>query len=129
MFELTDRVAVITGAAGQLGRVVAKQMIKAGARVVLVDRSQQPLEQERASLEGDGEILIVGNIDLTDEASVTGLFETIDARFGRVDILVNTVGGFRGGDAVAASDPADWEFLFRINVLTALQTCREACRA
>ncbi|MBI1355065.1 MAG: SDR family NAD(P)-dependent oxidoreductase [Acidobacteria bacterium] len=126
MFELTDRIAVVTGAAGNLGRAVAKLFVSAGARVVFVDRSQQRLEEKCGDLAADGGHLLAGDVDLTDEASVAALFDRIDAAYGRLDILVNTVGGFRGGDAVAASDPADWDFLFRINVRPTLLMCREA---
>ena len=128
MPSLDQRVAVVTGAAGNLGAVVVRQLAAAGARVVLVDRSQQRLESSNADFANQGDHLLAGDIDLTDEASVAELFSQVDARYGRIDILVNTVGGFRGGSPIHETDPADWDFLFRLNVRSTLLTCREAVR-
>ncbi len=97
-------------------------------RVVLADRSQERLQRGYADFAAEGGHLLAGDLDLTDEVSVAGLFAKVDERFGRVDMLVNTVGGFRGGSPIHESDPADWDFLFRLNVRSALLTCREAVK-
>jgi len=68
--------------------------------------------------------LLVGGIDLTDATSLGKLIDQTLARFGRVDALVNTVGGYRGGKPVHETDLADWDFLFNINVRTTLLCCR-----
>jgi NAD(P)-dependent dehydrogenase (short-subunit alcohol dehydrogenase family) len=128
MLEDMRPVSVVTGAVGNLGEAVVRRLAAAGAHVVLVDRSQQRLDQKYADFAAAGDHLLAGDVDLTEEASVANLFERVDARFGRVDILVNTVGGFRGGAPIHEADPADWDFLFRLNVRTALLTCREAVR-
>ncbi len=128
MADFKQRVAVVTGAAGNLGAVVARKLAGDGASVVAVDRSSERLAKTFRDLADDGDRLLIGEVDLTDEASVASLFQQVDARFGRVDILINTAGGFRGGSPVHEADPADWDFLFRLNVRTALLTCREAVR-
>ena len=128
MLENTRPAAVVTGTAGNLGEAVVRHLAATGAQVVLVDRSQQRLDDKYAEFAADGAHLLAGDVDLTDEASVARLFELVDSHFGRVDVLVNTVGGFRGGAPMHETDPADWDFLFRLNVRTALLTCREAVR-
>ena len=57
-------------------------------------------------------------------ASLEKLAGATLARFGRIDALVNTVGGFRGGKPLHEADLADWDFLFNVNVRTTLLCCR-----
>src|SRR5260370_22761808 len=68
--------------------------------------------------------LLGGGVDLSDATSLGKLIEQTLGRFGRVDALVNTVGGYRGGKPVHKADLADWDFLFNINVRTTLLCCR-----
>lgn len=128
MPDSKSNVAVVTGAAGNLGAVVARILADAGYSVVAVDRSQRRLEENYGDWAAAGGHLLAGDVDLTDESAVAALFAKVDKRYGRVDVLVNTVGGFRGGAPVHETDPADWEFLFRLNVVTAVLTCRHAVR-
>ena len=67
---------------------------------------------------------LAGGVDLTDAASVSRFVGEARERFGRLDVLVNTVGGFRGGKPVHEDDPGNWDFLFAVNVRTTLECCR-----
>lgn len=84
------KTAIITGAAGGLGKVIAETFLKAGANVAICDINQQRLTavEEQWSKENDGEFLAV-QTDVTSEESVQNLFDKTVAKFGRVDILVN----------------------------------------
>jgi NAD(P)-dependent dehydrogenase (short-subunit alcohol dehydrogenase family) len=124
MFDFNGRVAIITGAVGNLGVATAKAFQRAGARTVLVDRSQDRLGQTYANLVGTRDHFLAGGVDLTDAASVSRMVEEARERLGRLDVLVNTVGGFRGGKPVHEDDPENWDFLFAINVRTTLTCCR-----
>ncbi len=124
MFDFEGRVAVITGAVGNLGSASAKAFHHAGARMVLVDRSQGRLEEAYPKLAGSRDHLLAGGIDLTDAASVSRAIEEARERFGRLDVLVNTVGGFRGGKPVHEDELENWDVLFAVNVRTTLQCCR-----
>jgi NAD(P)-dependent dehydrogenase (short-subunit alcohol dehydrogenase family) len=124
MFDFNGRVAIVTGAVGNLGVATAHAFQRAGARTVLVDRSQDRLSQTYADLTGSRSHLLAGGVDLTDAAAVSRMVEQARERFGRLDILVNTVGSFRGGKPVHEDDPENWDFLFAINVRTALHCCR-----
>jgi NAD(P)-dependent dehydrogenase (short-subunit alcohol dehydrogenase family) len=124
MNTLTNKVALITGAVGNLGTATARLFQQAGAKTVLVDRSPDRVREAFKDLAGSPDHLLVGGVDLSDAASLGKLIAQALARFGRVDALVNTVGAFRGGKPVHEADPADWDFLFNANVRTTLLCCR-----
>jgi NAD(P)-dependent dehydrogenase (short-subunit alcohol dehydrogenase family) len=121
MFDLSGRVVIVTGAAGNLGQAVAQALASAGARRVLLDRSLERLKKVYA--EG-AETLLLGDADLTDEASVARSVDAALKRYGRIDALANTVGGFAGGRKIHEEDLATWEAMQRINLRTALLACR-----
>ena len=122
--DFSGKVAIITGASGNLGRAAGAAFQGAGAKTVLVDRSQQRLNASYPQLASSADHYLAGTVDLTSEDSVRGLVSETLQRFGRIDVLVNTVGGFRAGKPVHEDDPDDWLLLFRLNVLTALATSR-----
>jgi NAD(P)-dependent dehydrogenase (short-subunit alcohol dehydrogenase family) len=122
--SLQNQVAIITGAVGNLGAATARTFQQAGARTVLVDRSPDRLRGMFSDIADSKDHLLAGGVDLSDPASLGKLMEQTMERFGRVDILVNTVGAFRGGKPVHEADPADWDMLFNANVRTTLNCCR-----
>jgi NAD(P)-dependent dehydrogenase (short-subunit alcohol dehydrogenase family) len=122
MSALERRVAIVTGAAGNLGRATAAAMRAAGARTVLVDASQEHLQQTYPGQ--DPHRLLCGGVDLTDEHSARTVVAAGRERFGRVDALVNTVGGFRGGKSVHEEEIAIWDLMMAINLRTTLLACR-----
>lgn len=124
MIDLSGRVVLVTGAAGNLGQAVAQALAGAGARRVLLDRSLERLQKTYPEGADTADTLLVGDVDLTAEASVTRSVEAAMTRYGRVDALVNTVGGFAGGKKVHDDDLANWEAMHRINLHTTLLTCR-----
>lgn len=121
---MNSPVSLITGATGNLGFATARALNAAGHRTVLVDRSPDRLHATFADLADSPDHLLVGGVDLADAAALDKLIETTLARFGRVDALVHTVGGWRGGRAVHETDLTDWDFLFNINLRTTLLCCR-----
>jgi NAD(P)-dependent dehydrogenase (short-subunit alcohol dehydrogenase family) len=123
-FEMKDKVIVITGAVGNLGLATAHAFQSAGARTVLVDRSQDRLSKAFPEFSNSPDHLLAGGVDLSDAASLGRLIEAALVRFGRIDALVNTVGAWRGGKPVHETDPADWDFLLNVNLRTTLFCCR-----
>jgi NAD(P)-dependent dehydrogenase (short-subunit alcohol dehydrogenase family) len=121
---LEKQVGIITGAVGNLGTATARRFQQAGAKTVLVDRSRDRVKEAFKEIADSPDHLLAGGVDLSDPASLGKLMEQTLARFGRVDALVNTVGGYRGGKPVQEADIADWDFLFNINVRTTLLCCR-----
>lgn len=124
MNSLAQRVVIITGAVGNLGAAAARAFQQAGARTVLVDRSADRLHHQYAPLVVSPDHLLLGGVDLTNEASVAAAVGSAVERFGRVDVLVNTVGAWRGGKTTHEAPLADWEFLNSANVLPTLLTAR-----
>jgi NAD(P)-dependent dehydrogenase (short-subunit alcohol dehydrogenase family) len=122
--SLKNRVTIITGAAGNLGAAAARVFQEAGAKIVLVDHAVDRLPRAFPELARSNDHLLVGGIDLSDPVSLGKLIEQTLGKFGRVDTLVNTVGGYRGGKPVHETDLADWDFLFNVNVRTTLLCCR-----
>ena len=117
-------VIIITGATGNLGSVTALAFQAAGAQTVLVDRSMDRLRETFAGLADSPQHLFAGGVDLSDAASLGKLVTDTLARFGRIDVLVHTVGAWRGGKPVHETDLADWDFLFNVNLRTTLLCCR-----
>jgi NAD(P)-dependent dehydrogenase (short-subunit alcohol dehydrogenase family) len=124
MQTLKDQVVIITGAVGNLGAATVRAFQNAGAKMVLVDRSPDRVREMFADLADSPLNLFAGGIDLSDLASLDTLIGQALAKFGRIDALVNTVGGYRGGKPVHEADLADWDFLFKVNVHTTLLCCR-----
>src|SRR6266566_2894507 len=122
--NLQNKITIITGAVGNLGTATARLFQQAGAKTVLVDRSPDRVREAFKDIADSANHLLAGGIDLSDAASLGKLMEQTLAKFGRVDALVNTVGGYRGGKPVHEADLADWDFLFNINVRTTLLCCR-----
>src|SRR5262245_56111855 len=111
MNSLKNKVAVITGSVGNLGLATARLFQQAGAKTVLVDRSPDRLRETFKDVADSKDHWLASGFDLTKVDSTGKLVEQTIARFGRVDVLVNTVGGFRGGKSVHETDLADWDFL------------------
>jgi NAD(P)-dependent dehydrogenase (short-subunit alcohol dehydrogenase family) len=90
LFDLSGRVAVVTGGGGALGRVVAGALAQAGASVAVLDLSRDAAAAVAAGLGESSRAIGVG-ADLSSEAEVDRAFEEIDQAFGGVDILVNAI--------------------------------------
>lgn len=113
-----ERVIVVTGASGALGRVVADVALARGARVAAVDfaASQAPATPQRLDL---------GGVDLTDAAQAKKAIDAAAAHFGRIDALINVAGGF-AFETIAEGDPKTWQRMYALNVTTALNASRAA---
>ncbi len=118
--EFAGKVVVVTGAAGNLGSAVVRAAAAEGARVVLVERS--PDKAEKLAAEIGGETLTV-LADLGVAASVDQLIETVVARFGQIDVLAHTVGGFESGATVHGSDYDAMERMLNLNLRPVYITC------
>ena len=115
--NFNDRVVMVTGAAGNLGRAVAQAFADRGAKLVLVDVKREYLEK---AFGNEDERRLFAPTDLIDAAAVEASVEAAAARFGRIDVLCNIAGGFRMGEAVHETSRDNWDFLFDINARTVL---------
>lgn len=92
LFSLTDRVAVVSGAAQGLGRATALALAQHGAHIVLVDRNLAGAEATAAQIHSLGRETLVAQTDVANPDAIAELFQQVDARFGRVDFLGNIAG-------------------------------------
>jgi NAD(P)-dependent dehydrogenase (short-subunit alcohol dehydrogenase family) len=90
--QLQDRIAVVTGASNGIGRGIAETFAAEGARTVLVARRAAVLEEVAAGIAAKGGEALPVPTDLTREAEVLALFDTVKQRYGRLDVLVNNAG-------------------------------------
>jgi NAD(P)-dependent dehydrogenase (short-subunit alcohol dehydrogenase family) len=119
--DLKNQTALITGAAGNLGRAVADIFAERGSSLVLVDLSKEALER---AFGAPNERKMLAPTDLLDQTQVDAMVKEAVERFQRIDVLVNLAGGFRMGEPVHATSEATWNFLLDINVRTLVQVVR-----
>jgi NAD(P)-dependent dehydrogenase (short-subunit alcohol dehydrogenase family) len=118
-------VVVVTGAAGNVGRATVVLLAERDVHVVAVDHHETAVRGILDSLAAPGRHLAVGDVDLTDPAACDRVIALAVERFGRVDGLATTVGGFAAAPVVD-SGPELWERMFRLNVITTLNVFRAA---
>ena len=90
MGRLSDKVAIVTGAAGGIGSAAARRFVNEGAKVLLVDREEDALKQATAALPPDGVGFVVA--DVTDEVAMHSVVAEAKQRFGRIDIALLNAG-------------------------------------
>jgi NAD(P)-dependent dehydrogenase (short-subunit alcohol dehydrogenase family) len=125
MFDFSDRVVIVTGAAGNLGGATGKAFQGAGAKLVLVDRgSPDRLLRLFPELADSADHFLATAVDLTDEDAVRGMVAETLKRFGHIDVLVNAAGGYRAGATVHETLLDEWDFMLNLNARTMLIASR-----
>jgi NAD(P)-dependent dehydrogenase (short-subunit alcohol dehydrogenase family) len=124
MAGVKERVAVVTGGANGLGREIALVLARAGAKVAVGDLEASVEDTASAITHAGGEALAVVG-DLTEEGPAARLIEAAVARWGRLDILVNNVGGSKNSK-IWEMPVADWDFVLRLNLRSTFLCTRAA---
>ena len=120
MFDLTGKVALVTGASGGIGGAIAKALHGAGATVGLSGTREAPLQELAAEL---GERAHVLPCNLSDAEAVDNLPKATIAAMGGLDILVNNAGITRDQIFMRMSDE-DWQSVMDINLTATMRLCR-----
>jgi 3-oxoacyl-[acyl-carrier protein] reductase len=127
MFNLKDRVALVTGASQGIGRATALALAKAGARVVVAARNTEKLAGVVAEIEAAGGQALAVAMDVANAEQVKSGFRLAIEKFGKLDILVNNAAITRDGLALRMK-PEDWDAVLRTN-LTGAHLCSQQAMA
>jgi NAD(P)-dependent dehydrogenase (short-subunit alcohol dehydrogenase family) len=118
IFSLEGRVALIPGGGGGIGSALAEAFAGAGARVAVAGRTAEPCEAAAERIRAAGSEALAITADVTNEADCDRMVAEVTDRFGRIDILVNAVGGGAGKvlHPAEAYPRADWDWIMELNV-------------
>jgi 3-oxoacyl-[acyl-carrier protein] reductase len=125
MFDLTDRMALVTGATGGIGGAIARAFHKQGATVAVSGRQTEKLDKLAAELGSRAHVL---PCDLGDRVAVGGLVDAAIGRMGRVDILVNNAGLTKDNLLMVMKDE-QWDEVIAVNLTATFVLMRAAARA
>jgi 2-keto-3-deoxy-L-fuconate dehydrogenase len=115
LFNLSGKLAVVTGGGSGIGRAIAMVFGRQGAQVFVLDLAGDAAKATAAAITAAGGSADSGACDVSDAASVKSTFDAIVGRAGRLDILVNNAGVAHVGNIERTSE-ADFDRLFRVNV-------------
>lgn len=115
---------MITGATGELGSKLVNFFLNDGDTVLAVGRSAKKLDEKFPHPRSQK--LHTYTANLADADSVEDAFGLIEKEHGRIDILVNSAGGYRGGMPIAESPVSDWSAMIDLNLNAAFYCCRKA---
>jgi len=126
---MQGRVVLITGGTGALGSAVAQGALEAGATAVVTYRDARDIDALKGRVPAAARDRLHGaQADVTDGVSVGRLVTEVTARHGRLDVLVNAVGGFAGGDLLG-TDERGWDGMLSLNLRSVYLCCRAALPA
>ena len=115
VFDLTDKVAIVTGGGTGIGRGIALEFAKAGAHVIVASRRPDVLEKVAAEIEKMGRRSLVVQTDVIQAEQVDNLVKQTLDKFGTIDILVNNAGGAAAWPLEKMS-PRGWDIILAINL-------------
>ena len=127
LFDLSNRVALVSGAASGLGKAMATGFAEAGADLVLADINADGLATTARELEALGRRVLPAVCDMSQPDQIRTMFELIDAKYGRIDIVGNVAGNARRNTPLDLT-PEEVEFTLQNLVVGRLVCCQEAGR-
>ena len=124
MFQLNDKIALVTGATGGIGSAIARALVEAGATVVATGTRAEALEKLSAEL---GERCVTFPCNLADRAAVDALIPEVEEKVGPIEVLVNNAGITRDNLAIKLSDD-DWDAVIEVNLTAPFRLTRAVLR-
>jgi len=119
-----DRVALIAGGTGGLGRAVSQAFLAAGAKVIATYRNKQEFDELKKMAGAGASNLVGSDVDVTDEAAVQKFISTVAKENSRLDFLVNAVGTYAGGVKLWEMDPDVFNQQLKLNLISGYVLCR-----
>ncbi len=123
---LQSKVAIVTGAGSGIGRAVARALQVAGARVALLGRRKELVEEAREAIHAEPGTTLTFEVDVTHRAALAAAIKAIEESWGRIDILVNNAGTNTPRRALEDIAPEDWDQVVGVN-LTGAYNATRAC--
>ena len=123
------QVVLVAGGTGGLGRAVSLAFLEEGANVVVTYRIQEEFDALKSAAGKKGERLEGHMVDVTEEATVRQWIENIVRKHGRLDALVNTVGGYAGGTTLWELETKVFDQMMTLNLRSGYALSRAAVRA
>lgn len=114
-YDFSNKVVLVTGGTGALGRALVKKFINSSARTISSFRDDKEAENLKSE---NGKVELI-KMDITNEEQILKTIPTIVERFGTVNILVNVVGGYLGGRNITELGLSDWETMMDLNLKSA----------
>ena len=124
MFDLTDKVILLTGASGGIGKSVARKMKKSGAKIILSGTKKTVLEDLSSELGNDTKSIIT---DLNSKEDIITLAEEAESYFGRIDILVNNA-GITADSLFLRMKDEDWNNVINVNLTAGMRLTRQVVK-
>jgi len=122
------KTAIVTGGTGALGSVVAGQFFDAGANIAIPYNSEKSLPNIPKRLVDKKERILLLQTDLTVEDQVNVFTDGVVKKFGTIDFLANTAGGYAGGSEIADVTVAEWDGMMNLNLKSAFLICSSVLR-
>jgi len=114
--RFSNKVVLVAGGTGGLGRAVSLAFLQEGASVAVTFRAQEEFNALKESAGREASLLTGHSVDVTDDVSVTKMVETILADQHRVDVLVNTIGGYKAGMKLWEQDSKVLDQMLSLNL-------------
>ncbi|MBN2471190.1 MAG: 3-oxoacyl-[acyl-carrier-protein] reductase [Anaerolineae bacterium] len=128
MTQLGDRVALVTGGSRGIGRAIALELARRGAKVAVnYNRSASEAEAVVAEIEAGGGAALAVQADVSDFEQAQGLIKAVIAAYGQIDILVNNAGTTRDNLLMRMSEE-DWDIVLDTNLKSAWNCCKAVIR-
>jgi NAD(P)-dependent dehydrogenase (short-subunit alcohol dehydrogenase family) len=116
MYDFSNKVVLITGGSGALGKSLTQRFVSSGATTIATYLNDEKIEELKGQNTINAELI---KADVTREEQVVKLISTIVERFGHIDILVNSVGGYLGGKSVTDLEEHEWDLMMNLNLKSA----------
>lgn len=122
MNDLSGKVAMITGASGNLGSATTRKLMDLDCKLALVDHAADRLQQKYGDYVPSPDLYLSPSVDLTVSSQLKPIVEEILEKYGHVDVLVNITGGFHTGSSVHETSAEVLKGMYELNVITMFNT-------